>query len=72
MYTVSVILVYKWDNYYYRDLHHPNIVNLLAYAIDEEQVVLVTNYVDGTNLERVIFSKSLGQEVISTCNMTII
>ena len=40
-----------------RDLKHPNIVQLLAYAICEEEIVLVTNFVDGNNLDKILFGK---------------
>lgn len=47
----------------YRDLAHPNIVRLLAYSMSEAEVVLVMNFVKGTDLERVLFSKKYAKEV---------
>lgn len=44
----------------HRNLKHPHIVNLLAYALNN---VLVTNFVDGNNLQKIIFDKDLVKEV---------
>ena len=40
-----------------RTLKHPNIVELMAYAKSEEEIVLVTNFVDGSNLDTILFGK---------------
>ena len=32
-------------------------VELLAYAMSEEEIVLVTNFVDGSNLDKILFGK---------------
>ena len=38
-------------------MKHPNIVELLAYAMSEEEIVLMTNFVDGSNLDKILFGK---------------
>ena len=35
----------------------------MAYSMNDEEVVLVMNFVEGSSLERLIFSKKHGQEV---------
>lgn len=40
-----------------RDLNHPNIITLFAYCITREEVVLVMNYVNGSNLDKLLFSR---------------
>ena len=42
---------------YFRNLKHPNIVELIAYAMSEEEIVLVTNFDDGSNLDNILFQK---------------
>ena len=37
-------------------MKHPNIVELLAYALSEEEIVLVTNFIDGSNLDKILFA----------------
>ena len=46
-----------------RNLRNPHIISLLAYALNEEAIVLVTNYVDGHNFHKIIFDKDLVKEV---------
>ena len=50
-----------------RNLKHPHIVSLLAYCVNNENLILVMNYVDGSNLDTLIFSKNRACEVI-TCH----
>ena len=46
-----------------RNLKHPHIISLLAYSMTSEQIVLVTNYVDGNNSDTIIFNKKYAKEV---------
>lgn len=48
-----------------RKLSHPNIISFLAYAVSDEDIVLVTNYVSGKNLEKLLFGKKSQQ----VCNI---
>jgi serine/threonine protein kinase len=43
---------------YCRNLSHPNIISLLAYVVSKEEIVLITNYVKGCNLDRILFGSS--------------
>ena len=43
----------------FRKLRHPNIVNLMGVCYEVSQLLLVTNYINGSNLEQIIFNKSL-------------
>ena len=40
-----------------RTLKHPNIISLLGYAQNQERIVLIMNYVQGSNLHQLIFGK---------------
>lgn len=44
---------------FYRNLKHPNIINLIGYAVTDEQVVIVTNFINGNNLDKILFKKHL-------------
>ena len=58
MYNITVIFCTN-----YRNLKHPNIVQLHGYAISGDELVLVMNYVDGYNLEKILFGKGTNIEV---------
>ena len=45
--------------YYNRQLRHPNIVTLMGACKEVNQFLIVTNYVDGCNLDQAIFQRSL-------------
>ena len=42
----------------FRKLRHPNIVNLMGVCYEVSQLLLVTNYIDGSNLHQIIFYNS--------------
>ena len=46
----------------YRMLKHPNIVAFIGYATSETELVLVMEFIEGTNLHQLIFGK---QKVIT-------
>ena len=46
----------------YRMLKHPNIVAFIGYATSEAELVLVMEFIEGTNLHQLIFGK---QKVIT-------
>ena len=41
-----------------RNLRHPNIVTMVAYAVVDASLYIVMEYVDGPNLDEVIFGTS--------------
>ena len=41
----------------YRKLSHPNIISLMGYSFSEDEIVLITNYVEGSNLDKILFGK---------------
>ncbi|KAL5515192.1 hypothetical protein EMCRGX_G000323 [Ephydatia muelleri] len=41
-----------------KKLRHPNIVNLMGVCYEVSQLLLVTNYIDGSNLHQIIFYNS--------------
>ena len=44
-------------------LEHPNIVSLFGYIMAEDEVILIMNFVDGSNLDRMLFGKKEYREV---------
>lgn len=44
---------------YSRELNHPNIVSLLEHCVTNDEIVLVMNFINGSNLDRILFSKNL-------------
>lgn len=48
---------------YPRSLKHPNIISLLGYCITRQEAILVTNLVNGSNLDKILFSKHLHDQV---------
>ena len=51
-----VLLIHNNTN---RSLDHPHIIKLLAYSLCETRVTTVMNYVNGRNLDVILFSKRL-------------
>ena len=51
--TLIIILLYS------RELNHPNIVSLLAHCVMNDEIVLVMNFINGSNFDRILFSKNL-------------
>lgn len=59
---------YYWLGMYasfFRKLRHPNIITLMGVCYNVSQLLLVTNYINGRNLEQIIFSDSWN--VSKTC-----
>ena len=56
------IILNNYD-YFCRKLRHPNIITLMAYSISENQLHIVTNYVEGPTLDKLLFEK-FGDEVM--------
>ncbi len=46
-----------------RQLNHPNIISLLGYSVNEDEIILITNFMDGHNLDRLLFGKKDKREV---------
>ena len=44
-----------------RKLKHPNIISLLGYSFTEDELILITNYVKGSNLDSMLFGKKAVQ-----------
>ena len=40
---------------------HPNIISLLGYTVTEDEVILIMNFVDGSNLDQMLFGIQRGQ-----------
>ena len=51
------------DAYHYSALRHPNIVLFMGYTCEGDQIQIITNFVDGSDLHRVLFT-----EVASYCD----
>ena len=49
------ILYHIYIYIYCRMLKHPNIVSFIGYASSESELVLVMEFIDGTNLHHLIF-----------------
>lgn len=49
-------MIFDFIHAHNRDIRHPNIVRLFGYCLNEEDVVLIMNYVDGSNLDKLLFS----------------
>ena len=49
----------KIKTLYSRELNHANIVSLLAHCVTNDEIVLVMNFINGSNLDRILFSKNL-------------
>lgn len=49
-------------------LRHPNLVNLIGYCLEDEQRLLVYEYMEGGNLENVLFKgNSTGKKLWLLC-----
>ena len=60
MYT----LVIPWSHIViHSQLKHPNIILLLGYTKSADEIILIMNYIDGDNLDRMIFGKKEKREV---------
>ena len=57
------ILISFFFSFFLRKLNHSHIITLLAFSLTHEELILVTNYVDGKNLDTVIFSKDYVKDV---------
>ena len=44
-------------NFYHSTLRYPNIVLLMAYTCEEDNIQIITNYVDGSDLHRILFTE---------------
>ena len=44
-------------------MKHPHIISCMGYCATNQQIVLVMNFVDGSNLDMVLFSKKHKREV---------
>ena len=42
----------------FRSLHHPNIIALMGYAVDEEHLYLFTNYVHCGDLHQLLYKEA--------------
>ena len=47
----------------YRNMKHPNIINFLGYSMANDEVILVTNFIRGSNLEQILFGKHSNNKV---------
>lgn len=68
MATMLIIYVYSLVIPYshlviYSQLKHPNIVSLLGYTKSVDEIILIMNYIDGDNLDRMIFGTREKREV---------
>lgn len=43
-------------------LRHPNLVNLIGYCLEDEQRLLVYEYMEGGNLENLLFKGNFNRE----------
>ena len=49
----------------HRTLDHPNIIKLMGYSmdLDNKQLVLITNFVDGASLDKILFAVKFSRKV---------
>lgn len=68
-YLIIVQLHDHYTKYYhiYRKLNHPNIISLLGYSFSEEELILITNYVKGSNLDTMLFGKKAVKVYLGLC-----
>ena len=58
------MLLISWSHFIIdSQLNHLNIVSLLGYTKSEDEIILIMNYTDGDNLERMIFGAKEKREV---------
>lgn len=50
---------------YHSTLRHPNIVLFMGYTCEEDNIQIITNYVDGSDLHRILFTEV--ERAIVTC-----
>ena len=68
---MSVAQGYPISMYVLRAIQHPNILCLLGTIRDKSSLMIVTNYVDGTDLQSIIFNEA-NERVCSECFLTIV
>lgn len=61
-YVYSLVIPYS-HLVIYSQLKHPNIVSLLGYTKSVDEIILIMNYIDGDNLDRMIFGTREKREV---------
>ena len=44
-------------NFYHSTLRYPNIVLFMGYTCEEDNIQIITNYVDGSDLHRILFTE---------------
>ena len=58
------MLLMLWSHFIiHSQLNHPNIISLLGYTKSDQEIILIMNYVDGNNLDRMIFGSKDKREV---------
>ena len=66
-YLLQVLLCLWLHFTTHRQLKHPNIVSLMGYTKNDDEIILIMNYVDGNNLDRLLFDKREKREVCTLC-----
>ena len=44
--------------YHHRVIHHPNMIQCLGSLTDESSVTIITNFINGPNLQNLLFDES--------------
>lgn len=63
MYIRLEVCQLKAEKLFYRKLQHPNIITLLGYSFSDDEIILITNYVKGCNLDKMLFGKTTRVQV---------
>ena len=59
-------------SYTCRKLRHPNIITLMAYSINEHELHIVTNFVEGKTLDKLIFGKDSEEVINGICTQLLV
>ena len=54
---------------FYRELRHPNNITLMAYSINENQLHIVTNYVEGPTLDKLFYKLPMRYNIIAVATI---